>query len=138
MPNFLDMVNLKRQRGVVVTRIERIKREGSQYFVWETPITAPAAISSIHVPTQFPASRKFSPLDWIEIVNNEAVIDILVTINGGTGFLLPAKTIRVIDNEPLWSVAVTNRHAADDTVLGHIRLTLQKAPLTIDKWARGQ
>lgn len=139
MPSFLDLISgVSRQKGVSISRSERIKREGSRYYVYEAGVIAAGADEAIYVPTQFPDSRKYEPLDWLEIVNNETSIDIIVTVNGGDAHIVPAKMIRKIDNVALWHINIHNNHAANDTTAGRIRLTLQKEPLTMDKWIRSR
>lgn len=139
MPNIFDLLgNFNRPRNITIIRQERIKREGSPYYTW-TPgaITAGGGTLAIYIPDQFPASRKYQPLDWIEIVNNEASNDLRVVINGNTTFPVPAKTIRTIDNESLRHIQLIN-DGGSNTTPGLIYATLQKQPLTIDKWARRQ
>lgn len=138
MANLIDLLRVNRQRGITVSRLERIKREGSPPYVYEAGVIAATASESFNVGQQFLEARKYQPLDWIEIINNEAAIDVLITINGGDAYLVPAKTIRTIDNIALWHITITNQHAANATTAGKIRLTLQKEPLTTDKWIRGQ
>ncbi|MBA7627922.1 hypothetical protein ES703_35391 [subsurface metagenome] len=139
MPRFDDLISrISRQKGVSVSRMERIKREGSKYYVHPGGVIAAGADEAIHVPTQFPDSRKYEPLDWLEIVNNETSIDIIVTINGGDAFIVPAKSIRQINNTALWHINIHNNHGVNATTAGLIRLTLQKEPLTMDKWIRSR
>lgn len=137
MPRLEDLISgISRQKGVSVSRMERIKREGSQPYVYPAGVIAAGADEAIHVPTQFPDSRKYEPLDWIEIVNNETSIDIIVTINGGDAYIVPAKSIRKVSNTALWHINIHNNHGANATTAGRVRLTLQKEPLTMDKWIR--
>ena len=126
-------------KGVVLDRITRIKREGSPVYVWTPGAIAAAATAVIEVNNQFPASRKYAPLDSLEIVNNEAANDITVTINGGDARYCPAGTIRQIHGRgvALHHLTVTNNGAAVTTA-GNIVLSLQKEPYTIDKWAVDQ
>lgn len=137
--NILELAGLTPRRGITIDRIERIKREGSPAYVWTVPVTAPTATSVIHVPTQFPESRKYEPLDSLEIVNNEASNDITVVINGSDSRYVPAGTIRTIHGTgvAVWHIAVTN-NGAGNTTLGKVILTVQKEPMTIDKWAQGR
>ena len=135
--NLFDIANIRPRRGITIDRLERIKREGSPTYPWNVPATAAAATAVIYVPTQFPASRKYEPLDYIEVVNNEAANDLTLTINGKETRNIPAGTIRTIHGSgvALWHIAITNDGAAI-TTLGNIRVTLQKEPQTIDKWAQ--
>lgn len=136
--NLFDIANsIRPRRGLTIDRLERVKREGSPTYTWNMPATAAAAVAVIYVDTQFPASRKYAPLDYIEIVNNEAANDLTITINGNETRPIPAGTIRTIHGSgvALKHIAITNDGAAI-TTLGKIVVTLQKEPLTIDKWAR--
>lgn len=131
------MATYRNLKDVFIVRQERIKREGSPYYTWTVPVTGAAAVSGIHVPTQFPASRKYEPLDWLEIVNNEAANNLTLTLNSDTTFSVPAGTIRTISGKALWTIAVTNDGGAD-TTLGLIVVTIRREPMTIDKWAGKQ
>lgn len=135
--NFFNIANIRKPADIYQVRQERIKREGSPYYSWAVPATAAAASSNIHVPTQFPAARKYEPLDWLEIVNNEAVNNLNLTINGQDTFPVPAGTIRTIDGKALWTLLVTNNGAVI-TTLNNIIVTLRRQPMTIDKWTRNQ
>lgn len=122
-------------KGIVLDRIERIKREGSPVYIWTPGIIAAGATAVIETNNQFPASRKYAPLDSLEIVNNEAANDITLTINGGDNRYCPAGTIRSIAGRgvALWHIAITNNGGANTTA-GNIVVSLQKAPLTMDRW----
>ena len=137
LENFFNIANLTRRRDVFTVRQERIKREGSPYYNWNVPATAAGAQSVIGVREEFPQARKYEPLDWIEVVNNEANNVLTLTINGTESFTVPAKSIRTIDNLALWHITITNNGGVI-TTLGNIRVTLQKQPMTIDKWAQRQ
>lgn len=133
--NLIDILNPQRSRNTYTVRQERIKREGSPYYTWTVPALAAAASAEIHVPTQFPDARKYEPLDWIEVTNAEVADALTLTINGDTTFPISISSIRTIDNMALWNVRITNIGAVV-TTLGKIVVTLQRQPLTIDKWAR--
>jgi len=120
-----------------VSRLERIKREGSPYYTWTVPVTAASATAVIYVPTQFPDGRKYEPLDWLEIVNNESANNLTLVINNGDSFKIPASSIRTINNKALWHLAVTNDGLVN-TTLKEIVVTIRREPVTIDKWARNQ
>lgn len=137
MPNIFDLMNPSRTRNITTVRQERIKREGSQYYTWKPGVIATTASSSIFPDIHFPDSKKYSPLDWIEVVNNEPTNDLTLTINSTDSFKVPAKTIRTIDNIALRHIKVTN-DGGGNTTAGLIVITLQKQPMTIDKWSRRQ
>ena len=130
-------LNFTRRQGQITSRIERIKREGSPAYIWNVPVTAPAAVAAIGIRETYPQSRKYEPLDWIEIVNNEATNNLAIAINGNAvTFLIPARTIRVIERQPLWNISITN-NGAGATTLGNIVITMQRQPLTTDRLMRG-
>ncbi len=126
-------------RGTVVDRIARVKREGSPVYVWQPAAIAPAATEVMRPSVQFPACRKYEPLDSIEIVNNEVANDLMVTINGGDQRFCPAGTIRHVSGRgvALWHIAVTNQGTAATTT-GAIVISVQREPYTIDRWAGDQ
>ena len=132
-----DFANIHNMRNTFLVRQERIKREGSPYYTWTVPVTAASATSAIHVPTEFPESRKYEPLDWLELVNNETANNLTLTINQSDSFSIPAGTIRTIEGRALWSIQVTNDGSVN-TTLGLIVATLRRQPMTIDKWSRRQ
>lgn len=134
MPTLQDLANVFLPKGTYLVREERIKREGSPYYSWRVPVTATTASVEIHVPDQFPDSRKYSPLDFIEVVNNENANDLTLTLNGNTTFLVPARTIRTISRKAIHNVRITNDGGVN-TTLGAIIVTLRRQPMTIDKWA---
>jgi hypothetical protein len=126
-------------RGTVFDRMARIKREGSPVYVWQPAAIAAGATAAIETRNQFPASRKYEPLDSIEIVNNEVANDLMVTINGGDQRFVPAGTIRHIHGRgvALWHLAITNQGGAITTA-GSIVVSMQREPYTIDRWAGDQ
>jgi len=134
-----DIANISRRKGYIVSRLERIKREGSPDYHYNLPVTAPAAIDHIYIPTQFPLSRKYEPLDSMEIVNNEAANPLNVVVNGHDAYYCPAGTIRTVHGTgiALWTLDIENL-GAGNTTLGLVRFTFKKEPMTIDKWAQEQ
>jgi len=135
--NIGDLANFTRRKDLFTVRQERIKREGSPYYTWKVPVTAASATSVMNPESQFPEARKYFPLDWLEIANNDAV-DLTLVINSAESIPVPAGTIRTIDNLAVRFMAVTNDDPAAPSTLGKIIVTLQRQPLTIDKWARRQ
>ncbi len=126
----------KRFNDSYTVRQERIKREGSPYYTW-TPGSIPASSSSyIWVTKQLPLSKKYSPLDWVEIANND-VVDLTITINGAELIPCPAGVIRTIDGKAIHSVNIANLNAATASTAGKIVVTLQRQPVTTNSLARG-
>lgn len=117
------------------TRQDRIKKEGSEYFTWNTPATAPAGISIIEISRQFPRSKKYEPLDWCEVMNND-VVDLTLIINGSETLPVPAGVIRPVIKHHLWQIGIRNDDAAVTSTLNKIVVSLRRLPVTIDDWAR--
>lgn len=136
MPNIFELANIQRSKGVIITRLERIKREGSPNYPYSLPITAAGVVVHLTINLQFPLSRKYQPLDYAEIVNNSVANPILFTVNNGDAWLIPAGTIRTIRGAgiALWMIDITNQ-GAGATVAGEIEFTFKKEAMTIDKWS---
>ncbi len=117
------------------SRLTRIRKEGSPFYQYIPGIIAAGADDYIYPDTQWPQSRKYAPLDWIEITNNGAVA-LTITLNGNQPFPCPAGTIRVIDEFALRSINIHNDSGAAGSVAGLVRLTLQRQPITIDRFVR--
>ncbi len=126
---------MKQWQRTMLTRQDRVKKEGSEYFTWNTPATAAGGIATIEVAHQFPRAKKYEPLDWIEVCNNDAV-DLTLIINADTFLPVPTGTIRTVDNHALWQVGIRNDDGATATSLNKIIVTLRRQPITIDDWAR--
>ena len=124
---------------MIISRLERIKREGSPNYAYVLPATMAGVTVIINIPALFPASRKYEPLDSLEVVNNEAANDLLITLNGTDAYYCPAGTIRTIHGKgiALWQIAITNQGGLV-TTLNLVRLTMKKEAMTIDRWAGNQ
>lgn len=124
-------------RNTYFTRLDRIKSDGSPYFTWQVPVTAPSGISSIEISTQFPRSKKYEPLDFIEVMNNDTV-DITLIINNNEYLPIPAAGSRPVIGKKLWQIGIRNDDAAANTTLNKITVSLRREPETINDWARRQ
>jgi len=133
--NLFDRASFSRFKSIAFTRAERIKREGSAYYTYQLQILAATASISIYPDTQFPLSRKYSPLDWLEITNNDAV-DVTIRVNNRDSFVCPSKTIRKVVNTPLRHITITNNDAAVATIANLVTLNLRKRPITVNDLAR--
>jgi len=134
--NLLNIAKMGMSKGTIISRLERIKREGSPPYSYNMPATAAGANQIIDPNVTFPESRKYSPLDYIEIVNNEAANNLQLIINGKDTYYIPAGAVRTIHGKgvALHHLKIVNEGAAA-TTLGLVRVTLQKEAYTIDKWA---
>lgn len=116
-------------------RVARALEQGSPPYRWIVPVTAAAATSVLYPDTDLPASRRYAPLDWLEIVNMEGAITLTLTINGVEVHTVPPNTVRTIEDTALRHIAVTNT-GAGNTTLGDIIVTVMRAPMTADRAAR--
>ncbi len=139
MPNIFELANISRRKGVIITRLERIKREGSPNYPYSLPVTAAGVVVHLTINLLFPASRKYQPLDYVEIVNNSIANPILFTVNNADAWLIPAGTIRTIHGKgiALQLIDITNQ-GAGATVAGELEFTFKKEAMTIDKWSQEQ
>jgi len=140
MPNFFDLVNsITPQKGVIISRQERIKREGSPDYDYNLPATAAGVAVLLYVPAQFPLSRKYEPLDFMQVTNNEANNAITIVINGRDSHYCPAGTITTVHGGgvALWQLQITNNGGLV-TTLGLVRIKMKKEAMTIDKWSQKQ
>lgn len=134
--NLIQNANVFEKRNKTwLTRQERIKRDGSEYFTWAVPITAAAAVSRIEIANQFPRAKKYAPLDFVEVSNN-GLRNLTLIINGSMQLPVPAGVMRTLDNAALWEIGIRNDDAAVATILNDIIVSLRRQPLTIDQWAR--
>lgn len=115
-------------------RARRIRQEGSPYFSYTPALILAGADSYIWLATQFPASAKYAPLDWYEIVNNSGE-NLIITINAGQQYVVPAGTTRKDDLLPIHSYNIHNS-SATDTVAGEIVVMFARQPITEDKALR--
>ena len=118
-----------------IVREERIKREGSPYFTYTLPSISAGEYHSLVVGDDIPQSRKYLPLDFIEVTNNDSV-SIEFQINEGDTFLVPAGVIKTVTERPIRRIRVKNKDTTTATIEGKIVLLLQAMPITTDKFVR--
>ena len=129
LPRFENKTN-----RTYLVRQERIKREGSPYYAWDVGVMGLGVPFHITPDTFWPESKKYAPLDWVELINNSAT-NIMMVINGTEPFYCVAGTIRTVDGLALRQIVITAEAA---TLAGEVRMFAQREPLTIDRWARKQ
>lgn len=117
-------------------RDERIKRAGSPYYPLEPGSIAASGFVrySVSETSALAGADKYTPLDWMEIVNNDTV-DIEVWV-GKEKHLVVAGSIRVVEGSWYDQFSITNLDAASATTAGKIRITCRREPQTMDKLAR--
>jgi len=117
-------------------REQRILQYGSEYF----PIKLPAidagdfVIYDIDNSAELEAARKYKPLDFVEVTNNDTV-DIELTLDFKDTFLVPKGVIKTISERSFFCLKVKNIGTAATTA-NKIVLTLQRMPITTDKYIR--
>lgn len=120
-------------------RQRRIRREGSPYYPYEVPSIAAGVDHGRYVGDALPLSRKYAPLDWLEIVNND-VVNLTLTINAvhqaGENLPVPAGSIRTIENQSIYYFNVHNDDAAVASTQGLINISLRRKPVDMDSLAR--
>ena len=121
---------------VLESRLERIKRDGSEYFQFDVPALAAAAIGQYEVSTQFPRARKYMPLDYIEVTNNDTV-NLTLFLNGGITLPVPAGSVRIARKYQVWQFGIRNDDAAAAITVGLVDVVLRRMPRTMDDVARG-
>lgn len=129
--NLLDMLFRPDTR-----RMHRRLQDGSPVFTHDCGIIAANGAEYLHLQTDIPATRRYEPLDWLEVVNNSTE-DLQVDLNGNENFQVPAATIRTIRDTAIWSVTINNLDAVNATAAGEIVLTMQRTPASWDKVLRG-
>jgi hypothetical protein len=122
-------------RSIAAERQRQTRQAGSDSYDWSVPATAPAGISSIEVATHAPASAKYVPLDWIDVVNDDSV-NLSILINGKVARRVPAGSARSWFDPGIRQVGVRNDDAAVTSTLTAIIVTVQKLPFDADQKAR--
>jgi len=119
-------------------REERTFRDGSPFYTYELPVVGMGVWSgNFRVDVLFPDARKYAPLDYLEVVNNDAV-DLTLEVNDGETLPVPAGTARFRVDKPFRSFRIHNDDAAADTVATKVYIVMQRRPTSIDRWARGE
>lgn len=131
----MNIVDLLRSRSRVSSEVQQY---GSPYYTYQLPVTAAGATSIMTIESAFPQARRYFPLDWLELVNNEGAINLTVVINNRDSFYVPTNVIRVWDKYAIHTVAVTNNGLVD-TTLGSIILNFQRSSANIAQYGvRGE
>ena len=117
-------------------RQQRVLREGSQYFSISLGVITAGdfVIYDIDNSTELKEARKYKPLDFLEVINNDAV-DIQVTLDFQDTFLIPKGTIKTISERSFYILKIKNIGTGDSTA-AKIVLTLQRMPITTDQYIR--
>ena len=117
-------------------RQQRVLQNGSEYFTIKLGVVTAGdfVIYDIDTSTELAAARKYKPLDFIEITNNDAV-DVELSLDFQDTFLVPKGVIKTISDRSFHSIKVKNI-SGTDTTADKIRLMLQRMPITTDQYIR--
>ena len=123
--------------ATMLQRRRRVERHGSPTKRWNMPATAPGArqVYEIDTATELATSRRFAPLDCVEIVNSDAV-DLLLTIDQIATYFIPAGSTRTVERRSWRSIWIENLDGATTSTLGAISIMVWRAPVDADEMAR--
>lgn len=123
---------------ITAARLQRVNKEGSPTFPYALGVLAAGAVDIIDLESdsEFTDARKYLPLDWLQITNNDNV-DLEVKAQYGMTVLVPAGAIKTISDTAMKRITVKNLHASTSTVSGKVKLLFQREPMTADKYFRG-
>lgn len=123
---------LSPQKKTQLNRLRRTLVEGSPKYHYDLAAIVAGAQAYIDMPTLYPLSRKYQPLDTILIINNDAVgISLVFNSPQEPPFIIPAGVIRTIgkDEVPaIWNITVTNLDAAAAVTVNMIDFEIWKSP----------
>ena len=121
-------MSTQRQRTIV--------RHGSPRYQFQLAAIAAAGNYTFAPDIQWPASKKYSPLDVIEISNLDPTCDLNIILNGTSPYIVPSSTTRIITDQALRQIRIENRHAVTATTINLVIISCERAPMTADMAAR--
>ena len=111
-------------------------RDGSPSFLHTFGVlAATTGREYIEVADTFPAARRYEPLDTVQITNR-ATESLSLEINGTITTIVPSSSVFTLGDQAIWSLALINNEGTATTD-GEITARFFRAPLTVDKIARG-
>lgn len=120
-------------------REERIIRSGSPMYTVKVPAIVAGALKGYDLESQSDSAlvgiNRFLPVDFLEVTNDD-VVPVYVIINHADQLYIPASTIKSVSDKNIWHVDVKNAHATTTSTADKIVMTLQKQPITEDKYLR--
>jgi len=129
--------NQSKYAQTIESRAERIKHDGSEYFQFDVPAIAATEIGQYEIATQFPRAKKYLPLDYIEVSNNDTV-NLTLFLNGGMVTLpVPAGSFRIARKYKIWQFGIRNDDAVNAITADSVDVVLRRMPRTMDDVARG-
>lgn len=117
-------------------RQRTIIRHGSPRYQYSLAAIV-AGASYTFAPDQYwPASKKYSPLDTIEISNLDPTCDLNVILNAKSRYVVPSSSTRVITDQAIRQIRIENRHAVTATTVNLVIISCERAPMSADMGAR--
>jgi len=116
-------------------RADTVNRDGSPNFRFTFGAIAATANQVVVMQTDFPASRRYEPLDSLLITNNSAA-DLDLEINGRNHSFIPAGVIHAVTEQAIWAFRLTNNDSVA-AAAGTVRANIERPARTQDKVARG-
>lgn len=121
---------------ITTVRQQRVLQNGSEYFTIKLgAITAgDFVVYDIDNSSELSAARKYKPLDFVQVTNNDAV-DVEISLDFQDTFLVPKGVIKTISEKSWYALKIKNIGSASSTA-DKIVLTLQRMPITTDQYIR--
>lgn len=121
---------------ISLVRQQRVLQHGSEYFTIKLPAIAAGDFNVYDIDNspELETARKYKPLDFVQITNNDT-IDIELKLDSQDTFLIPKGVIKTISERSFYSLKIKNIGSATTTA-DKIVLTLQRMPITTDQYIR--
>jgi len=121
-----------------LSRQGRIAVEGSPSFAFDNALIAASGVWVVNLESNTTYGNqinKYLPLDFLELVNNQAE-DVIVRINDVEDYRVLGNTSRRVTERPIRQVRITNTSAVNAIAATTMRLTLERLPANADSEAR--
>ena len=116
------------------TRAKTVERDGSPVFLYSFgALAVSGGREYVELRTDIPSSRKYEPLDVIDITNTSGAA-LTLEINGSQFGLIAPNFFFSLTEQSLWSVALVNNTTSPVTA-GSVTARMQRAARTMDNVA---
>ena len=122
-------------KGLSKERQRRVDKEGSPVERWAVPVTVALATSQINIGDNFPALRKYMPMDHVVVTNND-VVDLTLIVNNDEFYPIPKGVIQPVRREGIRQLGIRNDDAVTSTTLNKVIVSIEKTAMTADEAAR--
>lgn len=122
---------------VMLHRQKRADKFGSPYCDIELPQVSAGATKEYEIENSSDLADwlKYAPLDFLEVVNNDAV-DLQLTIDQQAKFYIPSGSTRTLSHRSWRRFEIKNLDSTTATTVGKVRISCQKMALTQDEALR--